>query len=350
MSVFVPPHSERQSPSPWTPVRAAIGTLLAAVVVFGLAFQFVSTVVFIAAGALAVGAGAGVLGALRALRSSLSRDAVPPPLAAFASILLIVGVTWGGLGTLRFVTLPGTPPRIANVPNPFVSPSAATAVTPAPTVAPTPTAATSPPASASPGASSSPGTAVLTPVKLPYTADWSKGLAGWAVSPNWTIVDGVLTNDGTSDDARISATAPIDLSSVRDYVVEADIELVRYGGGGYQSFGFVVRSVDDKTGYRIGHCTYGGYGTCNGDSQNYAAGIWNAGSGSALVSAQFKPPTQEFHHFKVEVKAATLTFTAPDVGVNLTTTDNAYLSGAQVGLWSQNCQISVRNFTVSGAP
>jgi hypothetical protein len=326
------------------PVRAAVGTFVTAAVLFGIAFQVVSSVVFVAVGALALGAGSAVFATGRALRSSLTSGSVPPTLSAFGAVLLVLGLTLGGLGTFRYVTtLPGGP-RVALVPTPAVTATPA-AVNDTPT--PTPVESSTPTPAASPRAGQSPRPAspAALSAKLPYRSDWTNGLGGWAVTPNWQLVDGVLTNDGGPSEEKISAKAPLDLSSVRDYVVEADIELVRYSGG-RGSFGFIVRSADDRSGYRIGHCEDAPY-SCDSPDRPYEAGIWDEAKGSPLTSAQFRPPAQSWYHYRVQVKATTITFTVPDLGVNLTTTDNAYLEGGQVGLWSKSCQISIKNFTVT---
>jgi hypothetical protein len=267
------------------------------------------------------------------------REARPPryPTALISTVTVFAVIMWAFVLMSPIFKCPAaldasrpTPPAASR--SPVATATADPSPTPTPSATPTATPIVSP---------------------LPYHADWSTDLAGWSVTSSWRLVDGVLTNDGRASGEQMTATAPLDLSSVRDYVVEADIELVRYGDegafSGADSFGFVVRAGDPKSGYHAGHCVQAGLFACDPGGPMFSAAIWDAGRDSVLKNADFQPPEQSWHHYRMEVKGATITFTVPDLGVNLSTTDNTYLNGGQVGLFSNSCQISVKNFVVQAA-
>ncbi|HJT03950.1 MAG TPA: family 16 glycoside hydrolase [Pseudonocardiaceae bacterium] len=187
---------------------------------------------------------------------------------------------------------------------------------------------------------------------LPYHANWSNGLDGWGGSAEWATTNGMLVNTGQGQQAKASIVAPLDLSSTDSYAVDADIQLVRYTDEGMfsamDSFGVVVRVQDDGTGYGAGHCVSSGIFSCSSNQpDDHVAVLWTAsGSNPAdLDIQQFRPGTG-YHHYRVEVRGNRLTVLIDGAAV-LNATDNSYLGGKRVGLWSDHCQINVRSFAVS---
>ena len=67
-------------------------------------------------------------------------------------------------------------------------------------------------------------------------------------------------------------------------------------------------------------------------------------SDNPLAESPFKPHAA-WHTYRVEVKGNTITVRI-DGGVVFQVTDNKYLAAGRIGLWSDRCQISVRNFKI----
>lgn len=219
-----------------------------------------------------------------------------------------------------------------------------------------PSVPTSPPTGISdaPGATA-PASPTLTPVPrppagtaLPYYANWSTGLGGWTGTDDWNAVDGKLLSRGTGFDNQVSITAPVLLDRVQDYAVEAQIQLVRNSNAGaisgVASFGVVVRADSNGGGYGAGRCTSAGIFSCGGPDSSVAV-LWTAGNGMVLDATAFKPG-EEVHRYRLEVRGNQLTVLV-DGAVILTATDNTYLTGKRVGLWSDQAQISVLSFEVT---
>ena len=66
---------------------------------------------------------------------------------------------------------------------------------------------------------------------------------------------------------------------------------------------------------------------------------------SQIKDASFNPGTS-VHTYRIEVKDNTIKFFI-DGGLVLNMIDNRYLSGAEIGLWCQNVQLSVTSFQVT---
>lgn len=140
----------------------------------------------------------------------------------------------------------------------------------------------------------------------------------------------------------MTATAPVRLDGISDYVVEAEIQVVDYTLGGSRpigSFGVVVRASGSASdGYGVGHYANGG---------RYYAMMWPVSTSSAVIQqAEFKPGGP-FHSYRVEVRANTLTLIVDGVVLLGPIQDNRFVSGGRVGLWSDDVQISVRSFKVT---
>ena len=203
--------------------------------------------------------------------------------------------------------------------------------------------------SSTPAVTSSPS-APPTQSVLPYRADWSAGAAGWTGSDDWTAMGGQLHSDGTSYGNGAGMVAPLDLTGVGDYAVDAEIQLLRNSDegmfSGLASFGVVVQMGEDGRGYTAGPCVSSGIYTCAPDQPTQrVAGLWADGGNTTLDVRPFRPRT-DWHHYRVEVRGNTLKVLI-DEAFALSATDNTHLRGRKVGLWSNRSQISVRSFEVT---
>ncbi len=250
------------------------------------------------------------------------------------------------------------------------SPSRIAPETPMP---PSPEVPTEPPTEGPPQRPTEAPVSSPTPPLLPYEADWSSGMNGWVGSEDWKTVEGMLISNGGRRSQEISITAPISLEAIRDYVVEVDIQLIKYADEGstsaLNSFGLVVRAGEGNQGYGVGHCVsvegltfvpqqcapdkpeVGAANASPGDLAPppvYVALIQTADDENreVIAVAPFRP-RGEWHHYRIEVKGNSIGLLIDDAGVVLSAVDNRYLEGDRVGLWSNGCQINVRNFKVT---
>ncbi|MFC5834374.1 family 16 glycoside hydrolase [Nonomuraea insulae] len=212
-----------------------------------------------------------------------------------------------------------------------------------------------PSSSPSSSESSSPEESLESPAALPYTADWSQGIASWTETEGWRAVEGSLVNDGTSYSHEMTTSAPLILDDVSDYDVDADIQLLRYSDAGlisgYASFGLVVRAQDDAEGYGygLGHCAASGLFSCGtGRAANFAAVLWPAEDQPKVIEATAFRPKSSWHHYRVEARGNELKLFI-DGRLTLQVTDTRYPTGGRVGLWSRRAQINVKNFKVTAA-
>lgn len=188
-------------------------------------------------------------------------------------------------------------------------------------------------------------------MSLPYRADWSTGMGGWTGSEDWVASQGALLSRGQDSSTQAGVTAPIDLVGVDAYAVEAEIELVRYTDAGAMSgsanFGVVVRSTDG-VGYGAGHCVSAGIYSCaGGQPSDKIAFLWtNADFNQTVLDMAPFTPGPDRHRYRVEVRGNSLTFLIDGAPV-LQVTDNTYLDGGRVGLWTNRAQVSVHSFEVT---
>jgi hypothetical protein len=190
----------------------------------------------------------------------------------------------------------------------------------APEVTPTPTSTPKP----------APGTIL-------YQADWSQGPNGWQQAYGWSVLDGMLVNDG-SDDAYsknwISAPYHPGDAGISNYAVEAEIQVVQWPDFSDSGFGVVLRS-----GYQAGICN-GGWGVSpDAVIKEVDEACWEA-----LQKFDFEPGTQ-WHVYRAEITSNTLTLLIDGAQYGQAT-DNRHLAGGSVGLWGGNFQVSVRSFKV----
>jgi hypothetical protein len=165
---------------------------------------------------------------------------------------------------------------------------------------------------------------------LPYRADWAGGLGGWTTSKDWSVLNGQLLSAGQDGGTEAGALAPVDLSAVTDYAVEAEIKFVRETFG-YGRYGVMVRIQEDGPGYTFGH-----------NEGNVVLGLSN-GTG---LDRQAYTPGNEWHTYRIEVRGNEL-HTFVDGSPTVSATDNTFLRGKRVGLYTQGAQISVRRFEVT---
>jgi hypothetical protein len=188
-------------------------------------------------------------------------------------------------------------------------------------------------------------------ITLPYKADWSSGINGWVGPPEWKILEGRLLDDGTGEGNNFKPIfAPLSLdATTNNYAVEAQIKVDKGDDGG--SFGIVVRGITNNTD-NGGDATLGGYaaGVGGGDGNsgiNDLAGSWGAYySDMRLATGKVYDPGTNWHTYRVEAKGNLITVLV-DGAVLATVTDNKYLAGGQVGLWSNQYQLDIRSFTVA---
>lgn len=174
--------------------------------------------------------------------------------------------------------------------------------------------------------------ATATPPGPLYTADWSRGMNGWASGADWKWLGGMLLNDGTDDHGGsiVPIAAPYEPGSINDYAVEAEIRVIADG----VSFGLVARRTRDGAGYAAGP----------GDPSRivYAnrSFRWDAlGPGRSFA------PKRDWHRYRVEVRGNVVTFLADNAEL-ATVTDNRYLDGGAVGIWCNGYQLEIRSFQV----
>lgn len=164
-------------------------------------------------------------------------------------------------------------------------------------------------------------------------ADWSAGLDGWSGSEDWTALRGELLSAGRIYRLEAGAVAPIDVDQAGDFAVEAEIRLLRYAISN-GSFGVMVRVQEDGSGYGMGH-----------DGADDLVVLMSQ-PGRDMLDRQPFTPGDGYHRYRIEVRGNELSAFidgAPVAGA----TDNTFLTGKRVGLWSNGAQLSVRSFEVT---
>jgi hypothetical protein len=162
-------------------------------------------------------------------------------------------------------------------------------------------------------------------------------------SSDWKVLNGALLDDGTGSwDAGSGPTivAPCDLGSTANYAVETKIQVTSSQNGA--CFGITGRGTPNSNGWQgykagVGDC-YGGLDKARVSGPDYHYD-------SQIKDASFNPGTS-VHTYRIEVKDNTIKFFI-DGGLVLNMIDNRYLSGAEIGLWCQNVQLSVTSFQVT---
>jgi hypothetical protein len=248
-------------------------------------------------------------------------------IVAIVSVVLVIFLAYSNI-TMRFA-----PKNTAVVPVP-TSQSGQQTPTAIPAT-PTPTTDTT-----NANNSSTPTTTPIVPVQtgLPCKVNLSTWTDG---SADWKILNSTLLNDGTGNWNNQGPTivTPCQLGSTANYAVEAQIQVVSTSS--YPCFGITVRGTplsNSWQGYKagVGNCSNGlSIARISGSDYNYD---------QAKKDATFDPTTTK-HTYRVEARNNTITFFI-DGGQILTMNDNRYLTGAEVGLWSQGTQLEVFSLQV----
>jgi hypothetical protein len=161
-------------------------------------------------------------------------------------------------------------------------------------------------------------------------------------SSDWKTLNGALLSDGTNSNAEGGSPtiiAPCQLGNTANYAVEAQIQVVSHG---YNAcFGMDVRGTTTSNGWQ-GYIA-GMYFACGAPSSMLT--LATEQSPPWLTDISYDPGTK-VHSYRVEVNNNTIKFLI-DGQQFLTLTDNQYLSGGQVGLWSYQCQLSVSSFKIA---
>lgn len=227
-------------------------------------------------------------------------------------------------------------------------------VSPPPTVSATPLVESSMLETGSP-VPSTPSEPTPSSPPLPYRADWSNGLSGWYGGSEWHAMNDKLLSTGTAYGIPMTAVAPLQLATTPNYTVEFDVQYLRHTDAGsiagMASFGVVVRALPNNSGgYGIGHCVAVGIFSCAENvTEENVAGIWDRtdqNNPRALATFPFAPEKGSTYHFRVAAKGSDINV-AIDGHEVLHATDNAYLDGGRIGLWTDRTQVAVSNFAVS---
>jgi len=172
-------------------------------------------------------------------------------------------------------------------------------------------------------------------------ADSSVGWNGWAGSPDWKVLNGMLLDDGTNSNGeggQPTIVAPCQLRGVANYAVEVRMQVVSHG---YNAcFGINARGTTPSNGWQgyIGVIYFG----CGPPEPSLA--IDADSSGNDLTRIPFDAGTN-IHTYRIEVKDNNIRFLVDGAQI-VAVTDNKYLTGEQVGLWSYESQLEVNSFEV----
>lgn len=190
---------------------------------------------------------------------------------------------------------------------------------------------------------SAPATLPLQP--LPCTVNprtWTDG------SPGWQIHNSVLFNTGaTSWNAGGGPTiiAPCDVSSAAAWAstniaVQTAIRVT--GAQDNACFGITIRGTLTYTGWQ-GYKA--GVGTCLGALDEARITGPDYLHDTQAKEVAFHPGTG-VHMYRVEIEDTTIRFFI-DGKLLFTTSDTRYLTGLEVGLWSQHAQLAISSFKVT---
>ena len=266
---------------------------------------------------------AGVLGAVLmivALVNSFARSGpASPPAASLPLATTSPMIAAGSQPTVSQAVTPAPSPA-TEPPTPTLTPAPPT---PTPTPSPSPTQTPAPTLTPSPKAGD-----VL------YQADWSSGANGWSSTYGWKALNGTLLNDASTNDRllfgwkTIWIPAPYQTTDIDGYAVEAEIQLVKRPDYCW-SFGLVARGT-----YQVGmhKCGFSELLKINGKDVGEVAG------------REFSLDTNK-HTYRFEAKGNTLKLLI-DGAVLLDATNNRYLSGKEVGIWSESAELIVHSFKV----
>lgn len=244
------------------------------------------------------------------------------PIVVLGAVVLILGAALGAVVLTRdndarivervITVTPETPAggQRSNLPAATSAPVAATIV------------ATSPPA-ATPSPTPVPSGTVL------YEANAATGWTGWPSAPGWKIAGGTFVSDGRTGSTGSRADAPYVPGDhgIDDYAVEAEVR------------------VDAMDGVLFGVFARGNYRGIFGNSSARIETITGSGISEPREYSFPRDADGSWHTYRLEVRGNTLTL-MKDGGVILRATDNRFLTGGSVGLYSHRVQLTVRAFRV----
>ncbi|HVA91996.1 MAG TPA: hypothetical protein VNL71_19390 [Chloroflexota bacterium] len=130
-----------------------------------------------------------------------------------------------------------------------------------------------------------------------YQADWAAGLDDWNVYRGFSASQGRLTFDGAGDNG---AFAPFMLHGLKDFAVEADIQLGISTKPKQAAFDLFVRRsiVQQRSGLLAGYDAFAGESTATKVADLY----WSADRAYYVPGAALDP-TPGFHMYRLEVRA-----------------------------------------------
>jgi hypothetical protein len=169
-----------------------------------------------------------------------------------------------------------------------------------------------------------------------YTENWSQGFDGWVGTSDWSVVNGMLHNDGTDTTGNApTIIAPYQVTGRSDYAVEVRMQVLAGGNCFDVTTLRASGPVNAWQGYKEVICS------------NYAqiiVGAITGGSSDHLAQVEFYPGAL-WHLYRFEVQGTTLSL-AIDGKVVLTVTDGRYTSGGQLGFKSSVTQLNISSFQV----
>ena len=255
----------------------------------------------------------------------------PPSIALTPRNLVIGGVIVLLIATVPLITFLSSSRSGSNQLSP--TPTAKAVIvhdqpTQTPTIAPTPTPITVSMLTATPTSSSK---------NILYQADWSNGLNGWIGGGEWKVLDGILINDGTSNNncGKLSIIPHLQ-PKISDYAIEVRMQVIRTTGSGSSCFALNARS-----GYNNGHIIeYIGNIGCCGDIEIYDASNYNQ-----FIRTSFDP-SGNWHTYRFEVKGTDLKLLIDGTAI-AEASDARYLGiTGQVGLSDETMYVNISSFAV----
>lgn len=176
-------------------------------------------------------------------------------------------------------------------------------------------------------------------------ADAARGWNGWGASGEWQISsNGELINTGTGLGGPPTIVAPCQLG-VNDYSVEANIQAVHWQFDLITQFAIVVRGGVSSDGYPQGY-SVGMIINGNGYTPEHAAAI-SKSPGDFMQTLKYAPYNLDNmpHDYLVKVEGNMITFSI-DGTTLLTVPDNTFPSGEQVGLWSEDTELTISSIKI----
>ncbi len=163
-----------------------------------------------------------------------------------------------------------------------------------------------------------------------YQANWASDAGGWPDVMGWSVRNGMMANDGSSQ--VISAMAPYRLDGLSNFAVEADIQL--FNMPQYGIFGILV--LDRYLA-----------GVQSANHSNTRRATIGALSGSWIQKLQERDwdPGIGWHTYRVEVRNVNVKLLVDGVLMD-DYTDNSLTPPGQVGLFDNATQINMRSFKI----